>query len=128
MESKEKVRETGGKKVYPEREVAAQSTQQKKRWPFTFSCTPFILLPYHSSLTYELIVVDDGSKDRTAEVVLDYSKKYGSDMIRLLKLRRNRGKGGALREVCKFVYPLVVDMKHVSDIMGVFFFYHDDDD
>lgn len=49
-------------------------------------------------LTYELIIVDDGSTDKTAQVTQSYSQRYGSDTIRLLKLRRNRGKGGALRE------------------------------
>jgi cellulose synthase/poly-beta-1,6-N-acetylglucosamine synthase-like glycosyltransferase len=50
------------------------------------------------ALTYELIIVDDGSTDKTAQVTHTYSQKYGSDTIRLLKLRHNRGKGGALRE------------------------------
>jgi glycosyltransferase involved in cell wall biosynthesis len=44
-------------------------------------------------------VVDDGSRDNTAGVVQQYSNKHGSDMIRLLKLPQNLGKGGALREV-----------------------------
>lgn len=46
--------------------------------------------------TYEIIVVSDGSKDKTAEVTLGYSEKYGTDKVRLLKLVRNRGKGGAV--------------------------------
>ena len=46
--------------------------------------------------TYEIIVVSDGSKDDTAGVTLKYSEKVGTDKIRLLKLVRNRGKGGAV--------------------------------
>lgn len=46
---------------------------------------------------YELIVVDDGSKDRTTEVALDYVQKYGSEKIRVITLEKNRGKGGAIR-------------------------------
>lgn len=49
------------------------------------------------SFTYEVIVVDDGSKDQTSKVALRYSKQYGSDKVRVLTLVKNRGKGGAVR-------------------------------
>uniref|UniRef100_UPI00398F7E83 dolichyl-phosphate beta-glucosyltransferase isoform X1 n=2 Tax=Pristiophorus japonicus TaxID=55135 RepID=UPI00398F7E83 len=49
------------------------------------------------SFTYEVIVVDDGSKDETTEVALKYSKEYGSDKVRVLTLVKNRGKGGAIK-------------------------------
>ncbi|KAL6098701.1 alg5 [Pungitius sinensis] len=49
------------------------------------------------SFTYEVIVVDDGSKDKTTEVALRYSRKYGADKVRVLTLVKNRGKGGAVR-------------------------------
>ncbi|XP_028839145.1 dolichyl-phosphate beta-glucosyltransferase [Denticeps clupeoides] len=49
------------------------------------------------SFTYEVIVVDDGSKDKTTEVALGYTRKYGADKVRVLTLARNRGKGGAVR-------------------------------
>ncbi|XP_061557973.1 dolichyl-phosphate beta-glucosyltransferase [Phycodurus eques] len=51
----------------------------------------------HASFTYEVIVVDDGSKDKTTEVVLRYTKKYGAEKVRVLTLVKNRGKGGAVR-------------------------------
>ncbi|KJE89135.1 hypothetical protein CAOG_08434 [Capsaspora owczarzaki ATCC 30864] len=46
---------------------------------------------------YEVILVDDGSKDGTTAKGLDYVRKYGSDKIRVLTFTRNRGKGGAIR-------------------------------
>jgi len=51
----------------------------------------------NKAFSYEVIVVNDGSTDKTAQVVLDYSKKYGVDKVRLLHLIKNRGKGGAVR-------------------------------
>ncbi|XP_064908300.1 dolichyl-phosphate beta-glucosyltransferase isoform X2 [Columba livia] len=49
------------------------------------------------SFTYEVIVVDDGSKDQTTQVAMKYCKKFGSDKVRVLSLVKNRGKGGAVR-------------------------------
>ncbi|XP_029028738.1 dolichyl-phosphate beta-glucosyltransferase [Betta splendens] len=49
------------------------------------------------SFTFEVIVVDDGSKDKTTEVGLRYTRKYGADKVRVLTLVNNRGKGGAVR-------------------------------
>ncbi|CAF0870004.1 unnamed protein product [Rotaria sordida] len=50
-----------------------------------------------SSFTYELIIVDDGSPDKTSEVALNYTIQYGTDIVRVLTLDANRGKGGAVR-------------------------------
>lgn len=49
------------------------------------------------SFTYEIIIVDDGSKDATTKVGLEYVRKYGTEKIRVLKFEKNRGKGGAVR-------------------------------
>lgn len=46
---------------------------------------------------YEIIIVDDSSKDRTVEVALEFSRKRGlHDVLRVVSLAKNRGKGGAV--------------------------------
>lgn len=50
----------------------------------------------------EVLIVDDGSTDDTSEVALDLSKRWFKARnveIRVIKLERNRGKGGAVRHV-----------------------------
>ncbi|KAF5835610.1 nucleotide-diphospho-sugar transferase [Dunaliella salina] len=51
--------------------------------------------------TYEIIVVDDGSKDGTARVAYEYVGKHGFDTVRLLRVKKNRGKGHAVRQGMK---------------------------
>ncbi|KAI4462775.1 glycosyl transferase [Holotrichia oblita] len=50
-----------------------------------------------NGLTYEIIVVSDGSKDKTVEVAQKYISKLGLEKMRVLDLITNRGKGGAVR-------------------------------
>ncbi|XP_075214347.1 dolichyl-phosphate beta-glucosyltransferase wollknaeuel isoform X2 [Lycorma delicatula] len=47
--------------------------------------------------SYEVIVVSDGSKDKTVPVAQRYTTTYGSLKCRVLELQPNRGKGGAVR-------------------------------
>jgi dolichyl-phosphate beta-glucosyltransferase len=47
------------------------------------------------SLRFEIIVVNDGSKDDTAAVARELAKSH--PMVRLIDLRPNRGKGGAVK-------------------------------
>ncbi|PNF37239.1 Dolichyl-phosphate beta-glucosyltransferase [Cryptotermes secundus] len=49
------------------------------------------------ALTYEVIVVSDGSQDGTAQVAREYTRKHGPNTVRVLELETNRGKGGAVR-------------------------------
>ncbi|KAH8889830.1 hypothetical protein GQ53DRAFT_842711 [Thozetella sp. PMI_491] len=46
---------------------------------------------------YEIIIVNDGSRDRTVEVALEFSKKHSlHDVLRVVTLEKNRGKGGGV--------------------------------
>lgn len=47
--------------------------------------------------TYEVIIVDDGSKDGTVRVASAFVKKHGFDAVRVLKVVSNRGKGHAVK-------------------------------
>ncbi|CAD5224218.1 unnamed protein product [Bursaphelenchus okinawaensis] len=47
------------------------------------------------NFTYEVIVVDDGSSDRTCDVAYGYSEKGFN--LSVYKLEKNAGKGGAIR-------------------------------
>lgn len=48
------------------------------------------------STGWEILIVSDGSTDRTEQVALDFAKKHQSGSIRVVTLVRNRGKGGAV--------------------------------
>lgn len=51
------------------------------------------------SYTFELIIVDDGSRDNTIQTALDFAKENSNVDIRILALEKNRGKGGAVTQV-----------------------------
>jgi len=76
--------------------------------------------------SYEVIVVDDGSKDTTSAVAYAYTEKYGDDKVRVLTLAKNRGKGGAVRlgmMSTRGEYALMVDADgatRFSDLSKVF--------
>lgn len=55
-----------------------------------------------SSFTWELIVVNDGSKDHTPDIIMEYVQRESSEKVRLLNLEHNRGKGGAVKRVINF--------------------------
>ncbi|PBP28556.1 glycosyl transferase family 2 [Diplocarpon rosae] len=60
---------------------------------------------------YEILLVDDGSRDRTVEVALAFSKKHQlHDVLRICQLKENRGKGGAVTH----------GLRHVRGAFAVF--------
>ncbi|XP_066252801.1 dolichyl-phosphate beta-glucosyltransferase [Euwallacea similis] len=79
--------------------VVPAYNEEKRLGPMLDECLNFlenrlIKLP---SFLYEVIVISDGSTDNTVNKALTYSKKYGTDKVRVLELELNRGKGGAVR-------------------------------
>ncbi|KAJ1732885.1 dolichyl-phosphate beta-glucosyltransferase [Coemansia sp. Benny D160-2] len=50
------------------------------------------------AFTYELIIVDDGSSDGTAEVALSFARKHGMAELKYVRHTANRGKGGAVTQ------------------------------
>jgi len=68
-------------------------------WTSIITLKASSLPSFSCSFTYEIIIVDDGSRDGTARVAMEYSQRLGSDVLRLLQLKKNKGKGGALRTV-----------------------------
>lgn len=46
---------------------------------------------------YEILIIDDGSRDRTVEVALAVARRHAlHDILRVVTLQKNRGKGGAV--------------------------------
>lgn len=52
-----------------------------------------------SEFTYELLIVDDASQDRTYDIAQAITSQHPDHAIRVLRSVQNHGKGGAIRKV-----------------------------
>lgn len=78
----------------PHLSIVIPAYNEEKRLPRTLARTiPFLR---EKGLAFELVIVDDGSKDATAEVVRELSKTYPE--IRLISDGVNRGRGAAVKK------------------------------
>lgn len=73
---------------------------------------------------YEIIVLDDGSNDKTVEIVKDFIKKHNIDNIRLIKLEERGGKAAALNHAFKYSSGEITvitdsDSRLKKDILGI---------
>lgn len=73
---------------------------------------------------YELVLVDDGSKDKTKEFALQYAQENSltPGLLRVFTLEHNRGKGGAVTHGMKFSrgkYALFADADGASKFSDI---------
>ncbi|KAF4513251.1 hypothetical protein G6O67_000548 [Ophiocordyceps sinensis] len=72
---------------------------------------------------YEILVVNDGSRDKTVDVVLDFARNNRlDDIVRVVSLVRNRGKGGGVTHGLRHVrgeYALFADADGASRFSDV---------
>ncbi|KAG0234499.1 dolichyl-phosphate beta-glucosyltransferase [Actinomortierella wolfii] len=62
--------------------------------------------------TYEILIIDDGSKDDTVKVALEWAQQQKQEDLRVVTFERNRGKGGAVMQGMQYArgeYLLMVD-------------------
>ncbi|KAM5529983.1 hypothetical protein V8D89_016350 [Ganoderma adspersum] len=77
--------------------VVIPAYNETERLPTMFSTTLAHLESTRSSRTYEVLIVDDGSRDGTADLALKLGAQYPQSEVRVVVLEKNVGKGGAVR-------------------------------
>jgi len=77
----------------PEISIVIPAYNEERRLPVFLR--DVVTFTSNSSKRYEIIVVDDGSRDRTQAEAGKFSEKY--DGVRVIRLDQNRGKGYAVK-------------------------------
>jgi len=75
---------------------------EKERLPPTLDHTIQFCDTKYGKDGYEIIIVDDASKDGTHKIVEDVKRKQ----VRCVRLKKNKGKGGAVAEVSHAIQRL----------------------
>ncbi|XP_060817810.1 dolichyl-phosphate beta-glucosyltransferase isoform X3 [Bombus pascuorum] len=76
--------------------VIVPAYNEEQRLPVMLDeCLEYLENRSKNGCTYEVIIVSDGSSDKTVDIAHQYALKY--ENIRVLNLVKNRGKGGAVR-------------------------------
>jgi dolichyl-phosphate beta-glucosyltransferase len=76
--------------------VIIPAYNEEDRLPITLTAVQDFLLTHFSGKS-EIIVVDDGSMDRTGAIAVDFAKKHPNISLKVLSYGGNRGKGYAVR-------------------------------
>ncbi|KAK4193868.1 family 2 putative glycosyltransferase [Podospora australis] len=80
-----------------ERKNSRPSTPHRLVFKHDISKPPLPLSGQTQPRGYEILIINDGSKDRTVEVCLEFSRKHHlHDILRVVTLEKNRGKGGGV--------------------------------
>lgn len=95
--------------------VIIPTYNEERRIPFTLK--KIVEYLSNQKYKYEIIIVDDGSKDRTVEIVAEIAKDITDPQ--LIKIEKNRGKGYAIKTgilKAKGEYVLFMDADYATGI------------